>query len=400
MKILDYERSHFGCVYCLEFPNGMKYVGKTHDVGGRVSLYKRFGEGGKVNGAIKEFGIENVDMRILVRLEGMSKVDMELCLGILEIKYIREIDSVYPNGYNVSLGGELLGIPIKHLTTDADTIRSLMSGNKMLLEYDVEGNFVKEYDSISRFAYEKGYDEKRVRDYVDKNKVYKGKHILRTKRYDYIPERIEVDDIKVVERVKYKTVVEERVVVKQKDVTYSKVPIIVYDLNGDFVGEYESNNAACRALYSGVTYMPLGVYKMGYIAFKKTGDDYPKKIEGIEELKYKVTCEEYKPINELEDKPMLDASVLNAPSGHYGKHEKLRHNFAVNQFKLNGEFVAQYKCLRDASDETGIQYSQIYANVMGKTRKCKGYIFQRADDEDKNEEFAVVDEPKKDISLF
>ena len=67
MKILDYERSHFGCVYCLEFPNGMRYVGKTHDVGGRVGLYKRFGEGGKVNGAIKEFGIENVDMRILVR---------------------------------------------------------------------------------------------------------------------------------------------------------------------------------------------------------------------------------------------------------------------------------------------------------------------------------------------
>ena len=400
MKILDYERSHFGCVYCLEFPNGMKYVGKTHDVGRRVILYKRFGESGKVNGAIKEFGIENVEMRILVRFEGMSKVDMELCLSILEIKYIREMDCVFPRGYNVSLGGELLGVPIKYLTTDADTIRSLMSGNKILLEYDVEGKFVREYDSISRFAYEKGYDEKRVRDYVDKNKVYKGKHILRTKRYDYIPERIEVDDIKVVERVKYKTVVEERVVVKQKDVTYSKVPIIVYDLNGDFVGEYESNNAACRALYSGVTYMPLGVYKMGYIAFKKTGEDYPKKIESVEELKYKVTFEEYKPINELEDKPMLDASVLNAPSGHYGKHEKLRHNFAVNQFKLNGEFVAQYKCLRDASDETGIQYSQIYANVMGTTRKCKGYIFQRADDEGENESVAVVDEPKHDISLF
>lgn len=392
MKILDYEKSHFACVYCLEFPNGKSYVGKTHDVGSRISLYRKFGGSAKVNEAIRECGIENVGMKILVRIDGMSKVDAELCLGILEIRYIREMDCVFPKGYNVSLGGELLGVPIEHLTTDSATIKSLMKGNKILLEYDVEGNFVKEHASIARFAYEKGYDDKQVREYVDKNKVYKGRHILRTKRYDYIPKKIEVDEIKVVEKVKYKTVVEERVVVRQKDVTYCKVPVIVYDLNGDFVGEYESNNAACRALYGGKSYMTLGVYNGRYIAFKKTSDDYQKKIESSEELRYKVTCEEYKPINELEDRPTLDASIMNAPSGHYCKHEKLRHTFAVNQFKLNGEFVAQYKCLRDASDETGIQYAQIYNNVLGRTRKCKGYIFRRVDEIEPTPESPIVNE--------
>lgn len=379
MFILDYEKSHLSCVYCLEFPNGMKYVGKTHDLGSRVGLYRKFGGSSKVDGAIKEFGIDNIEMKVLCSVSGMNKVDTELCLGILEIKYIREMDCIFPKGYNVSLGGELLGIPIEHLTTDSDTIKSLMNGNKILLEYDVDGCFVKEYPSISRFAYEKGYDDKHVREYVDKNKAYKGKHILRTKRYDYIPEKIEVEEIKVIEKVKYKTVVEEKVVKRQRDVTYVKIPVIVYDLNGDFVGEYGGNAEACRALYRHGHYMPLGVYKNGYIAFKKTGDDYPKKIESSELMKYKVTMEEYHPINELEDKPTLNVDIIAPYKGHSGKHGKLRHNFAVNQFKLNGEFVSQYKTLRDAADVTGIQYSQIYANVMGKTRKCNGYIFQRAD---------------------
>lgn len=379
MVILDYEKSHLSCVYCLEFPNGMKYVGKTHDLGSRVGLYRRFGGSSKVDGAIKEFGLENTSMRVLCSVGGMSKVDTELCLGILEIKYIREMDCVWPKGYNVSLGGELLGIPIEHLTTDGDTIKSLMNGNKILLEYDIEGNFVAEYPSISRFAYEKGYNDKRVCEYVDKNKVYKGRHILRTKRYDYIPEKIEVEEIKVIEKVKYKTVVEEKVVTKQRDVTYVKIPAIVYDTNGDFVGEYESNIAVCRALYGYGSNVPWGVYKNGYIAFKKVSDDYPKKIESAELMKYKATMEEYRPINELEDKPALNADLIVPYKGHSGKHGKLRHNFAVNQFKLNGEFVSQYKTLRDAADVTGIPYSQIYANVMGKTRKCKGYIFQKAD---------------------
>lgn len=377
MKFSDCKSKHFACIYCLEFPNGMRYVGKTHDLSDRIGVYVRFGGSSRVNSAIEKFGIGSIDVKVLCRLDGLSSVDMELCLGILEIKYIRELGTIHPNGYNVSLGGELLGIPIEHLTTDSATIKSLLSGNKILLEYDTDGNFVREYPSISRFAYEKGYSEDSVRTAVDKMHAYKGKHILRTKRYDYIPERIEVDEIRVVERVKYKTVVEEKRVVKSRDVTYAEVPVIVYDLNGDFVGEYESKSAACRALYQYGHTLPFGLYKNGYIAFKKTSDDYPKKIENSEQLRYKVTQEEYKPITELEDKPILSSESVK--SGHYNKHTKLRHDFSINQFKLNGEFVAQHRSIRDASDATGIPYSQIYNCVMGKTKKCKGYIWRCAD---------------------
>lgn len=378
MKLKDFKNSHFACIYCLEFPNGMKYVGKTHDLSDRVSLYERFGGSNMVNSAIKEFGIDNIELRVLCKLVGLCRVDMELCLSILEIKYIRELGTIYPNGLNVSFGGELLGIPIEHLTTDENAIKSLLSGNKILLEYDTGGNFVKEYASIARFAYEKGYIEDNVRVAVDKMRAYKGKHILRTKRYDYIPEKIDVGDIKVVERVKVKTIVEERVVVKERDVTKCKTPVVVYNVNGDFVGEYESNGAACRALYISGSNMPLGVYKNGYIAFKKISNDYPRKIENSEVLRYKVTREDYRTAEELEDKPIL---VERPRSGHHNKHEKLRHSFPINQFMLNGDFVAQYKSIRDASDVSGIPYSQIYNCVMGKTNRAKGYFWRCANDE-------------------
>ena len=66
-------------------------------------------------------------------------------------------------------------------------------------------------------------------------------------------------------------------------------------------------------------------------------------------------------------------------SGHRGKHTNLKLGYAVNQFKLNGEFVAQYESLRDAADITGIRYSSIYACVMGKMKKAEGYIWRKAE---------------------
>ena len=60
-------------------------------------------------------------------------------------------------------------------------------------------------------------------------------------------------------------------------------------------------------------------------------------------------------------------------------YSKLKLSFAVEQKRLNGDIVCVYDSIRDASDATGIPYSQIYACVMGKTRRCQGYIWQKVD---------------------
>lgn len=371
-------KEHISCVYCFDFPNGKHYVGKCHDLGSRLALYKRtvgytseMSKDNKVVCALREYGFDAVDFRVLSSIKCNDKVDAEICLSILEIKYIREIGSIYPNGYNVSLGGEVLGIPIECITTDEATIKSLKGNSKVVLEYDLGGNFIKEYSSISRYAYERGFDEDVVRRHINKRTPMFEKYYLRSKRYDVIPNKIEVVEYQVKERIKYKDVIEERIIIRDR-VKSRTIPAIVYDLNGDFVGEYPSRADAARSLLS-CKNMLWGTYCQGYIAFRKENDDYPKKIESALELKGKELGEAYKPISELKDIPKLTGT------SHYRKVSNVKNDFAINQFTREGEFVAQYASIRDASKDTGIAYSGIYACVLGKTHTAKGFVWQKAE---------------------
>lgn len=374
MKIKDCLKRRDSCVYCMEFPNGMQYVGKTKDLGSRMKLYiSDFSKGGSgVSKYIDEFGIDNVNVRILFSMSDQKDEDKEVCLSIMEIKYIRELNTLHPNGYNISVGGECLGIPVEYITTDKDAVKSFYKPNKFVLEYDLDGNFVKEYDSIARFAYEKGLSEDLVRSYLTKMKPLKDLCYIREKKYDHIPLKIIVDKYKIKEKVKYQTVIEKRIVTK--DVNHLEIPCVVYDYSGKFCGEFESLNKASLAL--GInTRLTLGKYKSGYIAYKRVSNDYPIKIESKDDLYGYVINEEYKPKDMLELAPRMKETGTMA---YHSKHEKIKLEFPINQYKLNGEFVAQYKSIRDASLETGIQYSQIYACVNGKTRKAQGYIWKKA----------------------
>lgn len=382
--IIDYSNEHFACVYCLGFPDGKKYVGKTADIGSMVKKYEKSAiscddgySGKKVSSAIRFYGMGSVGIQILSKISGIGGEDLEVCLSILEIKHIREQDCVYPKGYNVSLGGELLGIPIEYITTDAATIKSLKTSNKILLEYDIDGNFVAEYPSISRFAYEKGYDEDSVRLAVNKMHAFMGKHILRVKRYDYIPQKIETDSVKVIKRVKYRDIIKERIIERDRVVRRKSQPVICYNSSGDFVGEYASITEAVNTVFGGHGKIRLGKYTRNYIFFAKSDDNYPRKIETKEELLCKVKEKVYRPADQLED-------AINPYEWGGTKHEgcihsKLKNDFTIRQYKLNGDFVAEYNNIRDASRITGIAYSSIYACIIGKVKKGKGFIWRKAD---------------------
>lgn len=72
---------------------------------------------------------------------------------------------------------------------------------------------------------------------------------------------------------------------------------------------------------------------------------------------------------------MVDSGMVYSKSC----YSKLKLSFPVEQVRLNGDSVCVYGSIRDAADATGIPYSQIYACVMGKTRRCHGYIWRKAD---------------------
>lgn len=377
MYLVSLMNKHDVCIYCLEFPNGKKYVGKTHDIGRRVRLYEKsvsgeFENNSAVVSAIREFGWDNVDCSILARVDGLSKDDAELALAILEIKYIREVGSISPNGYNVSFGGECLGIPIEYLTTDKKKIDSFRGASKAVLLYDLDGKFVKDYPSIAKMCYDLGISSEEGSSVLDKKRVLCQKYFVRSKRYDYIPTEIEVPKIEIRDRVKYNTIIEDRLVIKER-IVY-KQSALAYDMNGDFAGEYESRADACRHL-NGAKDMPWGRYVKGYILYKKMSDDYPKKIEGYLAFQGKVILEEYKPANELADLPTQNVEAYSRK----GIHTKLNLSFPIQQFDLNGNFIANHASIRDASIASGIPYCQIYACVNGATKRAKGFIWRKAD---------------------
>lgn len=373
MKITECAKSHKACVYCLVFPDGKRYVGKTHDLGDRVKIYLKYATDG-VAAEIKRFGIENVDIEILFSIAGQRRDDVDAALSIIEIKYIRQLDTLKPNGYNTSLGGEVLGIPPEHITTDRCVIDAYYKANKQVLEYDLQGDFVKEYESIARCAYEKGLSEDDIRSALTRNTPFRGLCYLRLKKYGFIPPAIDVAKPVVRQKVQ----IEKKIVVQERVVTKYKLdnPVIVYDESGEFRGEFPTLSAAGREF--GISgHLRIGAYYRGFIAYKKTSDDYPKRIEPKENYKGYVLEEEYKPKNELREIPVLPQDVVKMASG---RHSKLKLDKPINQFKLNGEFVAQYKSIRDAAADTSIPYSQIYACVKGSTKKAAGYIWQKAEE--------------------
>ena len=75
MKITECAKSHKACVYCLVFPDGKRYVGKTRDLGDRVKIYLKYATDG-VAAEIKRFGIENVDIEILFSIAGQRRDDV------------------------------------------------------------------------------------------------------------------------------------------------------------------------------------------------------------------------------------------------------------------------------------------------------------------------------------
>lgn len=391
MKIEEAKKCYYACIYCLAFPNGKKYVGKTKDLSSRIGLYLRFENTNKLlSEAISEFGWDNIEISVLSRVNCKDDVDLDLCLSLLEIKYIREVGSLSPNGYNVSLGGEILGIPIDCLTTDKDVIKSLTGSSKCVLCYDLEGNFVKEYPSIASCAYDNGWDEELVRKNIGKSKPYRDVYFLRFKRYDYVPNKILLPkgyEVKEKVRIKYKNVVEEVRIEKEREV-FTFTPALMYDMNGKFVGEFKSKREALRS-FSRSNNVDWGQYHNGYIIFKKRGDNYPKEIESYVEFANKQLGDYYVPANELPDlkAPHKDWSDVRAlPSQNKanlcvdGKYTNIKHQFKVYQYRLNGELVGEYDSIRDAAHETGISYAQIYNCLKGQTRKAAGYLWKKDKD--------------------
>lgn len=93
-----------GCLYKLTSPSGKSYIGITNKTFEKrwlkhIEQAKQNREGALYN-AIRKYGHENFTKEILKE----SEIWTDLCK--LEQEKIKEMNTMYPNGYNLTIGGE------------------------------------------------------------------------------------------------------------------------------------------------------------------------------------------------------------------------------------------------------------------------------------------------------
>ena len=392
LKIMRFSevKGSFACIYRIKFPDGKYYVGQTLDFADRFRLYERIYRGqiasdsskrGRVKVAIDQFGLDSLEIDVLQKVSAGSKEDLQLCLSILEIKYIREQDCIYPNGYNTSIGGELLGIPADVIETSFG-VTSSNFGCKPVLVYSIDGKFVKEYPSIARCAYGLGVEEKDVKAVLDKQRLVKNTYMLREKRYGEVPKKILPFEPEVVVQRKTKTeydVVTEKIY-RQKEISNAA---IMYDKNGDYVGLFDNVRKSRQYLKMEDTKMPFGREFRGMYIFHYNGGEIKQhlgafKSKNLTTMFYDdiLALGDVENIGErislvLESVPEKEVVEKN-PKVVIKREPKPR----IEKYTLDGQYVCTYENAIHAAADNNVYSSAIHSCAKKKTRRCGNFIYR------------------------
>lgn len=353
------------CVYVhTNLVNGKRYVGLT----GRSVKERWLSNGDGYKGqtfykAIKKYGWENFSHEILA--SGLSKD--EACE--LERYYIEKYQTTKREcGYNISTGGEC---PVEG---------AIFGNRRHVFQYDTDGNFLKEYDSIRLAEIATGINYESIRDCCGGNN-FTGKGF----RWSY-------DKVEKLEKLPDKIISPN--IDKRKSVYQ-------YDLDGNFIKEYESvmiaqketgtnNISGCclgKSKHAGWNYWsyeflgdkitPIDVgkpvyqydtdgkyiagYKCGELAALETGID----VRNISRC-----CSETERIR-LAGGFQWRSNYFPDGIEKYQEKKKLR----VYQYSLNGEFLCEFESVNEAGRSTGVQTSSITACARGKRKSAGEFIW-------------------------
>ena len=149
-----------GIIYCYTSPSGKKYIGQTTRGDKRKLEHIRnsknvnsYNYNCKFYTALRKYGFDSFKYEVLYTVIDDDEEKVMWQLNKLECYYIGLNDS-FRNGYNQSIGGDTNGFGIFHPSYG----KKLSEGHKEKLhnstrrpvcQYDLNGNFIKEYKSMA-----------------------------------------------------------------------------------------------------------------------------------------------------------------------------------------------------------------------------------------------------------
>jgi len=133
--------------------NEKSYVGQTTQ-----SLKKRFGDHFRdtshcayLKGSIKKYGKENFTMECLEIVEAESNQELRTRLNDLEVKYIKENNTLCPNGYNLTSGGNAAVICGESIKKRAEKFKKTIICNETGRVYPSTVDAAKEFAVLPKF---------------------------------------------------------------------------------------------------------------------------------------------------------------------------------------------------------------------------------------------------------
>lgn len=311
-----------GVIYKYTFPNGKVYIGQTIHPRSRKTQHLCESTGARHISfwrAYKKYGTYKYEE--IEHVEEPSKEALCDRLNELEQFYITEYQSTNPDyGYNLTSGGKVFVVN--------DEGRKHMSAarkDKMaVLQYDLEGNFVKEYESTAAAGKALGVAASNVcnccRGYskgkrTKKVQIVNGYTFRFKKDYPDIPRRLDLNITNL-----------------------NKRSVLQFSLDGEYIKEWESVLDAQRGTgtrESGIRQVCYGKYRQcgGYMwRYRDEFDEIPSHID---------------PVRPIVKRPFPKLTAEQIEKGKRINRERSAR--VVHQFTLSGEYVATFPSLDDAA---------------------------------------------------
>ena len=248
--------------------------------------------------ALRKYGIENFNYEIIEEFEFF---DQEL-LNLLECYYIDCFNSLVPNGYNMVPGGS--------------NGAGLTKGKKVL-QYDLKGNFIAEYQSASQASAITNICHSEICACCREE-------CLRTKNFQWKY----ADSNKIIQDI-------SNLIPKSTEAIWQ------YDLEGNFIQEFSNFNEASKNI-------------------KVSKSSLCKCLKGQTN-----TCSGYK------------WSYANQPILKTGKQH--RNGKKVGQYDKQGNLIKIYNSALEASKETGVSNANIGSVCKGKRKTAGNYYWKFID---------------------
>lgn len=357
-----------GYIYCITNKvNGKKYIGQTKtDISTRWRGHKSDvtnpnAQKFAIHLAMQKYGIDNFDIQQIEELENSEIEELSNILNDKEKYYINFFQTIAPNGYNLTEGGE--------------------SGNikdfKEVCQYDMLGHLINEYDSITNAALLTNGNKKAISSCCMHHLKTSGGFV-----WEYKGNK-------------------PRIIYSKKDSFYK---VDQYLINGTFINTYESSNMASKN-----TGVPVCQIRSVCNGENKTAHGYVWRKHGESFNKYNVTSKvrnightinqydfERNLIYTYDEYTKLPDYVLNQyvvyeccrgvckyVYGYIWTYDEDKPNLEnipdsqkpLYQYDLNGNYIRKFNNVYEASEILGIDKSGILNCIQGRNDSANEFMW-------------------------